>query len=132
MKTFSVVSFIIAMTPLVSAQELSMFRSVDTLSLRDLVFPALENSFWQPYSPLPFNPSDSVEIANLPPGSLEYEILSLPPVFNDQVDLSSSLKLQWSNGNDRYQLLRSALGYMMAGGEGYMLYRALKKYRYIH
>jgi hypothetical protein len=74
--------------------------------------------------------ADSATMANLPAGYLRSEMLSLPSAFDDRFDLSSSLKLKW-NKDDRYQLLRSALGYVVVGGEAYMVYRALKKYRYI-
>jgi hypothetical protein len=120
----------ITLTLVASSQELTMSQSTDTLSLRDLVFPIPENQFWQTQSLPSINPADSATMANLPAGYLRSEMLSLPSAFDDRFDLSSSLKLKW-NKDDRYQLLRSALGYVVVGGEAYMVYRALKKYRYI-
>jgi hypothetical protein len=69
-------------------------------------------------------------MANLPPGFLRSEMLSDPMMFNNRLDLSSSLKLQWQ-AEDRYKFLRSALGYIQAGGTAYLLYQAQKKYHYI-
>jgi hypothetical protein len=120
----------IVFTLVASSQEFTISRSIDTLSLRDLVFPAAENQFWQTQSFPSINPADSAAMANLPAGYLRSEMLSLPSVFDNRFDLSSSLKLNWTK-DDKYQLLRSALGYVLVGGEAYMVYRALQKYRYI-
>ncbi len=121
----------VVFAPVVSAQELSIMRSPDTLTLRMLVFPEPENSLWRTSSLPPINPADSASMANLPPGFLRSEMLSDPMAFQDRFDLASSLKLQWQK-EDRYKLLRTALGYIQGGGEAYLLYRALKKYHYIH
>lgn len=124
------IALIIALSPSAFAQELSIMRSSDTLTLRGLVFPAPENSFWQTQSLPQINPSDSASMADLPAGFLRSQMLSHPSMFEERLDLASTLKLQWKT-EDRFQLLRSALGYVMVGGEAYMVYRALKKYRYI-
>jgi hypothetical protein len=130
MRIVSTIFMTVTLTLVASAQELSMFRSTDTLTLRNLVFPKSQNSLWQTQSFLPLNPSDSASMANLPAGFLRSQMLSRPMMFEERFDLASSLKLQWKT-EDRFQLLRSALGYVLVGGEAYMVYRALEKYRYI-
>jgi len=113
-----------------SAQELSIASRPDTVTLRSLVFPETENSLWQVRSFLPLNLADSSTLANLPPGFLRNEFLSEPTMYRSGIDVSSGLKLQWQ-AEDRYKFLRSALGYIQAGGAAYLLYEAQKKYHYI-
>ncbi len=124
------IALTIVLSPLAFAQELSIMRSSDTLTLRSLVFPTPENLLWQTPPPFPMNPSDTASLANLSAGFLRSELLYQPSLFGERLDLSTSLKLRWKT-EDRFQLLRSALGYVMVGGEAYMLYRALKKYQFI-
>jgi hypothetical protein len=130
MKIFSTVLLIASFMPCSSAQELSIARSPDTLTLRMLVFPVPENSLWQSSALPPINPADSASMANLPTGFLRSEMLSDPMMFTNRLDLSSSLKLQWQ-AEDRYKFLRSALGYIQVGGAAYLLYEAQKKHHYI-
>jgi hypothetical protein len=114
----------------VFAQEMSISKLPDTLTFRDLVFPRPENSLWQARSFLPLDLADSTTIANLPPGFLRNELLSEPMMNRSGTNVSSGLKLQWQ-AEDRYKFLRSALGYIQAGGAAYLLYKAQKKYHYI-
>ena len=130
MRTGNGILLIVAWTSLASAQELSIIRSPDTLTLRMLVFPVPENSLWQSSALPPINPADSASMANLPTGFLRSEMLSDPMMFTNRLDLSSSLKLQWQ-AEDRYKFLRSALGYIQVGGAAYLLYEAQKKHHYI-
>jgi len=111
------------------AQDVSIMRPPDTLALRNFVFPPPENSLWLS-SPLPISETDSVNLESLPPGFLRSEMLSNPLIDQDRLDLSSSLKLQWQQ-EDRFNFLRTALGFIQAGGDAYLLYRAQKKYHYI-
>jgi hypothetical protein len=113
-----------------SAQEMTISKLPDTLTFRDLVFPAPENSLWQTTSFHAINLSDSSTVANLPPGYLRNEMLANPMMYSSRTDLSSSLKLQWQ-AEDRYKFLRSALGYIQVGGAAYLLYEAQKKYHYV-
>jgi hypothetical protein len=131
MKFAVTILWIIAFCSGASAQEMSIMRAPDTVSLRSLVFPTSENSFWQAPSLPPINPEDSTSIANLPSGFLRSEMLADPMIFQGHFDLSSSLKLGWQK-EDKFKLLRAALGYIQVGGEAYLLYRAMKKYHYIH
>jgi hypothetical protein len=131
MKTVVTILLIFLSAPNVSSQELSIMRSPDTLTLRRLVFPEPEVSLWRTPSLPPINPADSAGMANLSPGFLRSEMLSDPMSYQGGFDLASSLKLQWQK-EDRYKLLRAALGYIQVGGEAYLLYRAIKKYHYIH
>jgi hypothetical protein len=130
MKFAITILLIVAFCSGASAQELSIMRAPDTVSLRSLVFPTSENSLWQAPLLAPLNTADSASLANLPPGFLRSEMLASPSFFQDQYDPTSSLKLLWQQ-EDRFKFLRSALGYIQAGGTAYLLYRAQKKYHYI-
>jgi len=129
MRIVSTVTLTVVFSALSIAQEFSIMRPPDTLALRNFVFPPPENSLWLS-SPLRISETDSVNLANLPPGFLRSEMLSNPLIDQDHFDLSSSLKLQWQQ-EDRFNFLRTALGFIQAGGDAYLLYRAQKKYHYI-
>ncbi len=113
------------------SQENPALRTSDSLTLRMLVFPARMNEFLQPPFLEPRTRADS-EAAKIRRGAfLRNQILSLPSTVDDGLDLASSLRLE-SRVDNRYQFLRTALNAFLVGGEAYMVYRALKKYRYIH
>jgi len=130
MKTVATLLLILGLTPRALTQEFSIGQNPDTLTLRSMVFPRTENSFWQTSPFRPINSADSAAMANLPPGFLRSEMLADPMNYQDHFDLTASLKLQWQK-EDRLDLLRSALGYIQAGGEAYLLYEAMKKHHYI-
>lgn len=130
MKTAGIVLLFVAASFAASAQEMSLARPADSLTLRELVFPDRENPLLLPRSYAPARPLDSASIANLPPGYIRSEMLSLPTESDSPLDITSSLKLQ-GRTTDRYTFLRSALNYVLIGGEAYMVYEAMRKYGYI-
>lgn len=105
-------------------------RSTDSLSLRMLTFPQRTNELLQPSLLQPLNTADSAEMESLRSEFLRSQMLTLPATYPDRFDLTSTVRLQ-SQSDDRYQFLRSAFTAMLAGGEAYMVYLAMKKYGYI-
>ena len=112
------------------AQEYSNERTADSLTLRMLVFPERSNEFLQPTLRELIDPADTAAPKAYRVEFLRDRILALPSTYENGFDLGSSLRLE-SKVDNRYQFLRTTLGVFLAGGEAYMVYRAVKKYKYI-
>ncbi len=122
--------FLLLATRASEAQESTIFRTPDSLTLRMLVFPTERNEFLEPPFVDPHTPADSAAARAYRIAFLHTQLLSLPETFDRRFDLAPTLHLE-SRIDNRYQFLRATLNAFLVGGEAYMVYRALKKYRYI-
>ena len=108
----------------VSAQELSLTPSIDSTSLRSLVFRHGETLSWQPTYLIPTNLFDSTILRDFPTASLRGALLT-QPLLADQKEKAWSLRP--FGVEDKLRSFRIAIGYAEAGGSLYLAYRALKK-----
>ncbi len=111
------------------AQEFSLARPADSLSLRDFVFPRPGIDLMRPVISMPLDFTDSAVVNNLPPGFLRISMM-LQPLDPEKVGPLSSLHHQ-TYRRDWWGVFYTALGAVEVGADAYFTYRALKKYGYI-
>ena len=107
-----------------SAQDISLTPSIDSTSLRTLVFHHEETLSWQPTYLIPAALFDSTILRDFPTASLRSALLT-QPLLADQKEKPWSLRPL--GVDDKLRSFRIAIGYAEAGGSLYLAYRALKK-----
>ena len=128
---WTILLFLIVLTfSLARAQEYSIVRTKDTVSLRMMVFPAQINEFLLPSYFNAINSTDSSTTKALRAEFIRSQILSFPITVGGRSDLATALRLQPA-GDHHIDLLQTAVNAMVAGGEAYMVYLAMKKYGYV-